>query len=323
LALRLHTSRQAEVAAIELRRLEREAAEKRAAAEAETRRLRALLSGEAKSALKVANETDIAHAESCLEKLRAEIDELHETAANRISGVAGGLGSVAGITRSIYLLARDQVTQSSEMQKALDQDLAPITRNMTLMSASGQAAIDSVGRSMDARSNALASGMLTRVEQVRQDHENDLPDFAKTLTPAIQAIRAGQIDLGLAVVALPLEIGAVWGLVRWLQSCLAKWVSRAAATAGANLVLVAADGPVPVGDAIALLMDLGFAVWALWDIWHLSSRVPSNIADQLRSALNTHRDEVITSVQEKMNVLLKKAQAARETALAPILALSR
>ena len=323
LALRFHTSRQAEAAALELRRLEREAAEKRTAAEAETRRLRSLLSGEAKSALKGSAESDIKHAESCLAKLRTEIDGLHENATRRVSSIAGGLGSMAGITRSIFLLSRDQVTQSSEMQQALDHELTPLTHGLARMTASGQATLESIRRGLDAESNAIAARMLTRVEQVREEHEQALPDFAATLAPAIKAIRTGQIDLGLAAVTLPLEIGLVWSMVSWLKSRLEKWVSRAAAAASTNLVLVAADGPVPVGDAIALLLDLGFAIWAVWDIWHLTDWVPSNIANQLRSALSTHRDQVITAVQEKMNALLKQAQTAREAAMAPILALSR
>lgn len=314
----------AEKAAAELHRLEAEAAARRAAAEAERRalekRLRAMLSREAREELDKAGQNDAALSSQTLAGLKARISSLETEASRGIPAITQNLGRVKGIFWSILLMAQDQVTGSAEMQKMLSAALAPVSSPLARMSAEAEAGLASLAQGVSQHSNEMAARLLTVINQTSQQHSGVLPELGKSLQPACAAIQSGHISLGFATAALPLEIVTVVKVLRFLSRVLSKWVGRAAATGAASLGLIAADGPLPIGDAVALLTSLGFSAWALWDVYHLSKWVPEEISSNLYSAIATHRDQILTSVECENVRLRQHAAESREQALQPLLA---
>lgn len=299
------------------------------AAEEEARRLEcerrflAALSHETQEEMAVAEAADAALAKGRIQRLRAELKTLHAGAISRIPAIAAGLGSFGGVARSIALLAKDKITGSKETNAFLEHVLAPLTQCMSRMTAAAEQTVGQVARGVDGNSNALSSRLLAFIEQAQNEDQAVIPSLTTPLVPAIKAIQTNQIQVGLALAGLPLELGAVSVLVKWLRSRLDKWVKRAAATGSANVALAVVDGPLPVGDAIALLMDIGFAIWAVRDVWSLSKRMPAEITGQLRSALKAHHDAVLTAAQKEITHLRESANAARLAALQPVLAFGK
>lgn len=78
----------------------------------------------------------------------------------------------------------------------------------------------------------------------------------------------------------------------------AKAIGKAAVSAGAPV----ADGPLPIGDAVAV----GFAIWTARDIYKLQDVLPGEIAKSLTAAVDGMQARTIDSVSDAA----KKAHAA-------------
>ncbi len=303
-----------------------QAAAERATAEAETRRLmelemglRSQIGARARAELEALHEVETEFTSKAHDLVKSEVNKLHDHAVEQVSSIAATLGSFPQVAGSILLLAKDQVTGSDEMSLALEKELQPISIALQGMTETVNAGLTGVGLIIDENSNALASRMLTMIEQVRREHPVELPEFTTALSDAITVIQGKRMEMGVTVLALPLEIGAVASLMGFLKTALGKWVSRAATTAGANAALAVADGPLPVGEIIALLIDAGFLAWMVTDLLSLAKTVPADIEENLRSTLAAHRDSLLTTAEQAAADTLRQASTARLKALQPLM----
>ncbi|MTI86922.1 MAG: hypothetical protein FH748_03020 [Balneolaceae bacterium] len=87
-----------------------------------------------------------------------------------------------------------------------------------------------------------------------------------------------------------IENAAIEYLKGLLINRIMKLLGRRAALALATLLGGAiADGPLPIGDIIGLLISIGIAIWTLWDIAALVRKVVdawrANIWDAMRNRL--------------------------------------
>lgn len=130
------------------------------------------------------------------------------------------------------------------------------------------------------------------------------------------AVAAGLAGGG--VLAAGIHIYLQRGLI---TRVLGKFARRAAQALGANLALAVADGPLPFGEILALLMDVGFSLWSALDVWHLSRALPGQIADSLCEGLRQCEQEALDHFNQTAAQLLSAASDARQQAAAPILSL--
>lgn len=107
-----------------------------------------------------------------------------------------------------------------------------------------------------------------------------------------------------------------------LEQILGKFARQTAKLGGANLALAVADGPLPVGETIALLMDIGFSIWTAWDIFWISRELPGKICSCLREGLRRASTEGMEHFEREAARLINSATEARQKAAAPVMALT-
>lgn len=75
-----------------------------------------------------------------------------------------------------------------------------------------------------------------------------------------------------------------------LTSTLGSVVARLAASFGSGTASAVADGPLPVGDIIAIVMAAGGTAWSGYDLWKAREQLPAELTALLRSVISDCQD---------------------------------
>jgi hypothetical protein len=92
-------------------------------------------------------------------------------------------------------------------------------------------------------------------------------------------------------------------------------VQRLAGTQAAALTSAVADGPFPVGDAIAVLLEIGGTGWALYDLHKAQARLKGTLETDLRHQIRDTRKSLLASMRREAAARLE-ASNARNRAMA-------
>ena len=94
-----------------------------------------------------------------------------------------------------------------------------------------------------------------------------------------------------AVAGLGAEAIFARTLIRSLSRVLGAVAARLAASWGGAAVSAAADGPLPIGDVIGVVMGVGGTAWSAYDLWQCRVRLPLEITAVLNAAVDNVREE--------------------------------
>ena len=94
-----------------------------------------------------------------------------------------------------------------------------------------------------------------------------------------------------AVAGLGMEAVFAKTLLRSISRVLGVIAARLAASWGGAAGLAAADGPLPIGDIVGVVMGVGGTVWSAYDLWQCRVRLPQEITAALNAAVDNFREE--------------------------------
>ena len=94
-----------------------------------------------------------------------------------------------------------------------------------------------------------------------------------------------------AVAGLGMEAVFAKTLIRSLGRVLGAISARMAVSWGSAAGLAVADGPLPIGDIIGVVMGVGGTAWSAYDLWQCRVRLPLEITAALNAAVDNVREE--------------------------------
>ena len=97
-------------------------------------------------------------------------------------------------------------------------------------------------------------------------------------------------------------VKATWGQITRVLGPIARLLG---VTTGLALGSAAADGPLPIGDAIALVLEVGGASWCAYDLYHAQVTLRDDVGRELRNALAQYRGELLELGKKRSVALLK------------------
>ena len=89
-----------------------------------------------------------------------------------------------------------------------------------------------------------------------------------------------------AIGALSIEALFLHKTLASLYTILGSIVGRLAVSAGSGTTLAAADGPLPFGDILGVVLAAGGTAWSVYDINKASKQLPSELEALLRQAVH-------------------------------------
>ena len=235
-----------------------------------------------------------------------------------------GFGVMSGVVKDG---AMDKVFGGDRLEKRFSQALdVPFIQPCARAGASLIADFDEFRARLGAETEAFREEIGAAHSRLPDDLLADFP--VETLQRGMDAafndlrwmpIRAGAVSAAAAIEAATIRgtVAAARRLALWFG---AKAIGKAAVTAGAPV----ADGPLPVGDAIAV----GFAIWTIADIVDLQNVLPREIAKSLTEAVDRMQSQTIATVLDAARKThaahaaaardIARAAAAEQTAVASL-----
>ena len=95
---------------------------------------------------------------------------------------------------------------------------------------------------------------------------------------------------GYALGGLAIEAIFIRQTIASLNTTLGNVVARLTATFGSGTASAVADGPLPVGDIIAIVMAAGGTAWSGYDLWKAREQLPAELTALLLSVIRDCQD---------------------------------
>ena len=90
---------------------------------------------------------------------------------------------------------------------------------------------------------------------------------------------------------LALEAAFLKTTLKSVQCVIGPIAGKIAAKFGTGAALAAADGPLPFGDAVGVVLAVGGTVWSVHDLLVLRRDLPGSISAALRQAINEYKNQ--------------------------------
>ena len=109
-----------------------------------------------------------------------------------------------------------------------------------------------------------------------------------------EELKCGQIDAG---IALALEAVCIRQTVATVAKALGKAAARQSGTMVAGAGAAMADGPLPVGDAIAGVAIIGCTAWSVWDVYKATKILPEELRATLEATTRKCEQQTLDEVK--------------------------
>jgi hypothetical protein len=294
-------------------RLEQESSERKRA------RVLDQIAGKARECLDVAHASDETSRQSIRWQFEQAVNEQCADAERHASAVAAKLSEKKEIGKIAILMAMDTIKGTDGTAVYLAPILQPVSELMLKLEVLTQNALGNVCGELEAHSNTLSAAVLQEITGIGIEEEVDIRAVSPAMDQMVGRIQSLQLNLITAVALAPLEFGGVLALRRLLWLSLERIVQRAVTTAGLNLALVASDGPLPVGDALALSLDVLFLACSAYDIHQISKELPGQIRERILTSIELQRKNAVNVFYERSGSWIRRTHSDRTEALKDVL----
>jgi hypothetical protein len=169
--------------------------------------------------------------------------------------------------------------------------------------------------------NALHNQHAARLGGVISSYKASLPkgDFSRLEAacgnvPLKTSVSVGGVSAAAALEAVYVQSTrqAVKSVVEYLAKRLAPQAGRAATGVGA----VAVDGPLPIGDIVAV----GLGIWTVWEVVKLPNAIRGTVREEFQRAAEAHLSALDGELRNVLDTLTKQTRESREKLHADLLA---
>jgi hypothetical protein len=242
-------------------------------------------------------------ADRILSEHRRKLAQVADLAAKKAS-------AYASCCKLVGCLAWDKVRGRNTSEACLEGKLEPFVEPAVRdMSREMEAAVARLERDLCA-SNVRMAGDLAAVAP--KDYGRDL--VAEVGTSGRADARTALCNLGLDATGVGISLGfdafalcksqVARGLWRRMAAIAARMFARGAATTAASLTVAAADGPLPIGDVLAV----GGMAWTAYDIHASRKRFRKEMAMSLRDLVGETANDVHGQAVAQAAAMTKRYQ---------------
>lgn len=269
-------------------------------------------------------------------RYRSEVEEVLATYSKEVKDASDRFAMSLGAGRDTFAAVRDGIPNAVEPYKSFKKNCSLVTAVATdkihktckvgeIVRDDFMAPIFSPALEAAAQFEAADNTLRTEIESARKNASErlviaarELPglpsalpvedalykrvdDVAAGCEKAIQTLASADAAVG---VAAGLELAFIVPTTRSIISLC----TRAAGKAAASAVAPAADGPLPIGDLLAV----GGLAWTTYDIWHLTKVTPRELQKGLTKTVDKIEADSLADVKARTKkvIAIYKAEEA-------------
>lgn len=239
-------------------------------------------------------------------QLQEIINRNFNAAENAIPSVVKDFSGFGACNKLCFKMVKDKIKGTSDAQAAIETSLNKVLDPCS----AGTAEVDNLLKSYEIllteNSNQFRSSIaeeLKNPEYIGLDTSaiekiaNDIIRVYGSVSKSVKSTVAAEVGAGF-------ELLFIRSTCRTLTAIFAKTVAKMAGSATAGVILAAADGPLPIGDAVAGGIAVVGLAWTAWDIRQAMKVLPEKLDRQLRDSVTKYRSEVNKSAKEQAQKLL-------------------
>ena len=203
-----------------------------------------------------------------------------ERARQNIPEVTRNFSSIAWNGKLCYKMAKDRLCKSNDTQIALNEVLEP-------------AIIGPCEKGSLQVSNELENFLLLLAENENRFHarlalcignskffdgkETARKQFLVDCHKLSDKLKVDAVSRVFVIAGTGIEIICLRTTIRMTGKVFGHIIARLAATGSTAAVCAAADGPLPIGDAIGAAIGIGSLVWCAYDLYQISQVMPRKV----------------------------------------------
>ncbi|MCP4579920.1 MAG: hypothetical protein GY846_26935 [Deltaproteobacteria bacterium] len=250
--------------------------------------------------------------------------EAYETAMAELAGINGAfdraregiaplvdeLASFKGCAILCYLMTKDKFSGNCETEARIQSVLdAHIGQNILHAGQQRETALarlnDALARNttdMQVRLASMTETVLGSEDETAQAAFRDLSASISTVSQGFSGIAVSTVisGTGLAISALLAKTS-----LKQARNVLGHIARRIGTTTALAIGSAAADGPLPIGDVIGLVLEVGGATWCAYELYDAQFILRDQVAGDLRRALAQYRGEFLDLGKKQFLELLK------------------
>ena len=212
-------------------------------------------------------------------------DKYFQSAVRNVNGVAEQFASFKNVSTMIYLMAADKISSQNRSGEFISTILKdPILDHCVAGSYACQESLQNFLHKLQEQELLFRLQLVQEMKRL-PIHPGSI-STVQTLADSLGSLSRQINDLALAktsaTVGTAVELIFIKSLMRAMNRLFAKVMAKAAVSSS----LPAADGPLPVGDLLAL----GGFVWCAYDIYTVQAVLPAELRSNLIAAVETCRD---------------------------------
>lgn len=276
--------------------------------------------GNVRYSLEGATAEDLAGMKQHRTSLMRGLQPRYDAALAAVPQAGNDLGSFSDCFHIIVRQAVDMIKGTSSAQEFITGRLGQVAVASTQMQSLALSELGTLFHEVSGRMNKLASEWLQGAEQLPAGAPggNVMQPVAQMIGSVDGHFRELKNAIGFGALDVAL---AVFLNHKLLLPLLRRYAERAASVVGANIALAVSDGPLPFGEIVGLLIDIGVGVWTAWDIFWLSRELPAKVGHSLREGLVNIHEQALAQYDQQAARILSEAVTMRQKAAAPLLAL--
>ena len=219
------------------------------------------------------------------------VNRAYRPAMNAIPSVVDRYGAFGKISHVVKTMVVDKLSNSNSLNQEIQNDLqsgfypaiyrahdAVLDHCRTLLRDLEVARGKYIGQVNEIRCKLP--------EDLESEFNNRLEASAQHIDRVQSKLSSAQIDAAIAAVV---EAVCIRATLRTLWQVLGKTVARHVAALVAGGIVAVADGPIPIGDAIGIVLNLGCTAWSICDIWRATYSIPRELEKALRDCVSDCR----------------------------------
>ncbi len=211
-----------------------------------------------------------------------------------------------------YLMAKDAADGGNELSEHLSGVIVPnIISPLQKGTAECENELARLAASLESsRTNLhariVSAGQMPELGLERDPAiENSFKELLKTVDSSSDGIT--EIAKIKTMTAISIAIDAIFirSTVACFRSVLGHIARRMGVTVASSIASAAADGPLPIGDAIAVVISVGGAAWCAYDIYKANTEMPAKIRSELWNSIERSCKDVLESGMSRAKAILE------------------
>ena len=265
---------------------------------------------EVKAVLQETNSKNREAYEIALKEQKDEINAAFDRADEGIEPAMDELVSFKGCAKLCYCLEKDKLYETCETEERISSVLKmPFEKNVlegNRMAKNIFARLnDTLARNTTDMKIKLASTAKPVLDSEDEKAQSAFRNFNARLSAGSKDLNIIAIDTVADVSALIISGVFVKATCTQITRVLGPIAGRLGITTASALGAAAADGPLPIGDAIGLVVEVGAVSWCAYDLYNAQVTLRDKVGWQLKNALVQYRSEILKLSEKRLVKLLK------------------